>query len=782
MKKLYLTIFFSSLVFLVITHAQQATLTGFITDAKTGESIPGVNVIVNKTTGVATDLDGRYSISLNAGTYTIVYKFVGYNEESRLVKLKAGEKKELNIELTEESKMLDAVVVSAGKFEQKLSDVTVSMEIIKPEFIENNNILSLEDGLQKIPGVNIMDKQPSIRGGSGYSYGVGSRVLLLVDDIPMITGASGEARWEFAPLENIDQIEVIKGASSALYGSSALNGIINYRTAYPGPTPKTQITSIMGLYGNPKREAIKWWGTYSPVYTGLRFMHSRQIGQFDVTFGGNLTSDNGYRENNNEERYRMNGNFRYRCKKVKGLSFTVNMNFMKRIGNTFILWLDGDSGVYRANPSYQQNYNNNSFTIYPGATWFVNDHTKHTFKSRLYRIRNRNNTDQDNFDDMYFAEYNLQKLYPDKDLTWTSGLAGTYNESKAKIYGDLLHFGSSLGIFTQLDKKFNRLNISLGGRIEGYRIDQDELDFKPVFRTGLNYSLTERSFLRSSLGMGYRYPTIAERYTATNTGSLIVFPNSTLRPETGWSAELAWKQGFNVWGWNGYLDIAGFYTRYHNMIEFTFGYHNPDSVTLIGYPPSDPNFFLNWVGFRADNVRNAEISGVEVILTGTGEFLGQKSSMLLGYTYTNPIDLDAEINDSLVSTNQNILKYRFYHSFKADFEMQFKKLIVGANLEYQSHIINIDKIFEDTVRTPNGDPIYLDAAGTVPAMILPGLAEYRKKFNKGFFVFDLRAGWEINKNIRATFTIKNLFNREYMMRPGDVQPPRTFVVQLNIKV
>lgn len=782
MKKLYLTTIFLLLISTVLVNAQQATVFGVITDANSNDKLPGVNVVINKTTGVVSNIDGNYTLKLDEGTYTVTYKYIGYSEESRLVKLKAGEKKEINIEMSEGSKMLDAVVVSAGKFEQKLSDVTVSMEIIKPEFIENNNILSLEEGLQKIPGVNIMDKQPSIRGGSGYSYGAGSRVLLLVDDIPMITGSSGEARWDFAPLENIEQVEIIKGASSALYGSSALNGVINYRTAYPGPTPKTNITTIMGLYGDPKREAIKWWGAYSPVYTGLRFMHSRQMGQFDVTVGGNLTSDNGYRENNNEERYRVNENLRYRCKKIEGLSFTVNMNFMKRYGNIYVLWLDGDSGVYRANPSYQQSYDNNSFTVYPGATWFQNERTKHSFKSRLYRIRNRNNTGQANFDDMYYAEYDLQKTYKEHSFIWTSGVAATYNESKSEIYGNLRHFGSNLGFFSQIDKKFNRLNVSIGGRVEGFRIDQDNLNFKPVLRTGFSYSLAEKSFLRTSFGMGYRYPTIAERYTATSTGALIVFPNDTLRPETGWSAELAWKQGFSVWGWNGYLDVAAFYTRYKDMIEFTFGYHNPDSVTLIGYPPSDPNFFTNWVGFRAKNVRNSEISGFEVILTGTGNFLGQRASMLLGYTYTNPIDLDATGNDSLVSTGDNILKYRFYHSFKADFEIQIKKLIIGANFEYQSHIINIDKVFEDTIRTPAGDPLYLDVAGTQPAMILPGLADYRQQHNKGYAVFDFRAGWQINENIRATFTIKNMLNREYMMRPGDVQPPRTFVVQLNIKV
>ncbi len=780
MKYFYLSVF----VFLFSASsafAQQATLKGVVTDAQNGTTIPGVNVVINKTTGVATDLDGNYSISLDKGTYSVAYRYIGYNEEVRIVNLKAGETVTINIALTTGSTVLDAVVVSAGKFEQKLSDVTVSMEVIKADFIQNNNLTSIEEGLQKIPGLNIMDKQPSIRGGSGYSYGAGSRVLFLVDDMPMITGASGEARWDFAPVENVQQVEVIKGASSALYGSSALNGVINFRTSYPGTTPRTYITSTFGMYGDPEREDIIWWGNYNPIWASTRFLHSRQAGNWDITFGGFVSSDNGYRENEQEERYRLNAGIRYRDKKVKGLSYEMNANYMRRIGDVFLLWQDGDSGVYRCSPDFIQEIDNTYFNLYPSIVWFINDSTKHSLKGRFYQVANTNNTGQNNFDEMFYAEYNFSKNYPSKQFNWTNGLCGNYNESESQIYGSLKHFGSSVGFFTQADKKINRWSLSVGGRIEGYRIDEDELKFKPVFRSGVNYSVAEESFLRVSFGMGYRYPTIAERYTATSTGTLKVFPNPNLQPETGYSGEIGFKQGFSLWGWSGYADIAGFYTRYHNMIEFMFGYRLPaDSLSIN---PNDWNYFLKQVGFKAENVRNAEISGFEAVVTAAGKFVGLPATLLVGYTYNNPIDLDATA-DSMTSTKDNILKYRFYHSAKADFSLEFKKLTIGANFEYQSHIINIDRAFEDTIRGPDGTtPLFLDwPTNTIPAMILPGLKEYRKKHNKGFIVFDLRAGWKINEMVHVNFTARNIFNKEYMMRPGDVQAPRSFIVQLTLKL
>ncbi|NCC74789.1 MAG: TonB-dependent receptor, partial [Sphingobacteriia bacterium] len=151
------------LIFPFYGFSQQTILKGTVTDSETGLTLPGVNVVVNKTTGVATDIDGNYSLTLDKGTHSIAFRFIGYTEEIRLINLKEGETLVLDMKMTTESRILDAVVVSAGKYEQKLSDVTVSMEVIKADFIRNTNVSSLEEGLQKIPGLNIMDKQPSIR-------------------------------------------------------------------------------------------------------------------------------------------------------------------------------------------------------------------------------------------------------------------------------------------------------------------------------------------------------------------------------------------------------------------------------------------------------------------------------------------------------------------------------------------------------------------------------------------------------------------------------------------
>jgi hypothetical protein len=171
--------------------------------------------------------------------------------------------------------------VSAGKFEQDYGRITVSMEVIKPQMIENRNTVNIDDVLQQTPGVSIVDGEPQIRSGSGYSFGAGSRVMVLLDDLPILSGDAGRPSWGFLPIENIQQIEVIKGASSVLYGSAALSGVINMRTAYPTDEPLTKITTFVGGYSAPQtREAKYWEGT--PMRNGFQFLHARKTSKREI--------------------------------------------------------------------------------------------------------------------------------------------------------------------------------------------------------------------------------------------------------------------------------------------------------------------------------------------------------------------------------------------------------------------------------------------------------------------------------------------------------------------
>ncbi len=770
-----LLIFFIALFQLSSLLAQEGILKGKISDAKTKETLGGVSIYIDGKGATTSNADGIYETKFPAGSHSVEFRFIGYSAVVHKVDIKESETLQMDISLSIEATQLGTMVISAGKFEQKLEEVTISMDVIKSALIENKNTTNMEDLMQQCPGVNILDGQANIRGGSGFSYGAGTRVMVLVDDLPLLTADAGDVKWSFIPVENIEQIEIIKGASSALFGSSALNGVINFRTSYPKDTARTSVSMSSGFYDEPKRRELIWWDNANPIYNMVSFLHSRQIKNLDLVIGGNSFSDEGYRQLEKEQRYRFNFGTRYRFQKVKGLSAGINGNYMETKGGYFILWQSGDSAYYPQGGSVSD-YRTKRATIDPFITYFNRKGHRHSLKTRFYNATNTNNTNQESISKVWYGEYQYQ-LHLKKNLTITSGFTGTYSEVIAdSLYGN--HFSSNVGIYSQLDKKFNKLILSLGVRGEYFKVDTAETKYTftlgkktntipiyPVARAGLNYHLFKHTWMRASYGQGYRFPSVAEKFISTKAGGLTVFPNPDIQPETGWSAEIGAKQMFKVFGYKGYLDVAGFWQEYKNMMEFTFDYWVPDSITNPTWVDLIKNF-----GAKSINVGRARIAGTEVTVAGEGKIGNVVITVLGGYTYIMPIDLDYDSVTSGGTYKGNILKYRYEHTAKMDVQVDYKKWSAGISMRYNSFMKNIDRSFQQELFEglfPNWNS---------GQYILPGLKEYREKNNKGDVVFDYRISYALSKSVKISVVVNNALNREYMGRPGDVLPPENFCV------
>ncbi len=243
---------------LSFTSFAQSVVKGHIIDKSNKETLPGVVVILADKNTV-TDVNGNFLLQIPDGKHALKASLIGYSNFSKTIDIKANDTLTLAIPLDLSNKALDEVVVSAGKYEQKLSEVTVSMEVIKADLLQNKAIAQLDQIMGQVPGVYITDQQVSIRGGSGFTYGAGSRVMMLVDGMPMISADAGDIKFNYVPIENMAQMEVIKGASSVLYGSSALNGVINMRTKFPKDVPETEVITYTGIYGNADRASLNWW-------------------------------------------------------------------------------------------------------------------------------------------------------------------------------------------------------------------------------------------------------------------------------------------------------------------------------------------------------------------------------------------------------------------------------------------------------------------------------------------------------------------------------------------
>lgn len=738
-------------------------------DALTKEKLPGVTILVDDTTGTTTDRAGDFTFNLKQGTHKLEYKLIGYISQPKSVVITGNDTLHEIIMLEQDSKQLNIVVISAGRFEQNLNEVTVSMEVLKPSLVESKGIQSMENAIDQVPGVNVIDGQANIRGGSGFSYGAGSRVLLMVDEMPMLTADAGDVKWNFLPIENCEQVEVIKGASSALFGSSAMNGVINFRTAFARDEPQTKINVVAGVYDKPKRKELVWWKDANPTYTGTNFFHAQKINNLDVVVGGNLYNDQGYRYLETEQRYRGNLNLRYTVEKLRGLQIGVNTNVLTAKGGLFLIWVDPDSALYPAGGDLSH-YKNFRVNVDPYLIFRTKKDAKHTLRSRFFRSVNLNTAKQESTADVYYTEYQYQKQFK-KELIWTAGAVYNYNEVYAdSLYGT--HFNANASVYTQLDKKWKRLTASVGIRAEYFKTDSIEtketiyflLDqskplakqskIKPVVRLGLNYRLLKTTYLRASAGQGFRFPSIAERFIRTSASGLEIYPNDSLQPESGWSTELGIKQLLKYGDWKGYVDVAGFWTEYKNMMEFTLGQY--------GDPVNDPFF---GIGFQSRNIGNTRIRGIDVSFVGQGKIGMIDMTVLMGYTYIDPrqTDFDVELDSAKNTTKTNLLKYRYEHTGKADVEFGYKKISTGISMRATSFMANIDSFF--------GENEYF----------FPGMRKYRMAHNKGDAIFDFRIAWQVMKTAKVSFIVNNIFNREVMGRPADLQPPRVFAVQLGIR-
>ena len=731
----------------------QYIVKGVVLDAKGLFPLPGATVLFGSQ-GQTTDSNGAFEWNADVPDFKLSVRFVGYiTKEIPIVFQSGSQELILEILLSESENILQTMTVTAGRYERKLSEATVSLEVIRPRLIENTNTVAIDQVLQKMPGVDIIGGQPNIRGGSGFSYGAGTRVLLLLDDIPALQADAGFPNWNDFPVENIAQIEILKGASSVLYGSSALNGIVNVLTGYATDQPITKFSTFYTHFMDPADLNKKWWNR-SPYEIGASFLHKQKVDKLDMVFNGFFRKNESFNESTFDEYFRWSTNLRYRFS--DRLIVGVNSNFNPGRGSDFFYWLNSEDGAYRAAPGVINESNRFRFNIDPYLTYFDHQGGRHKLLSRYYYVNNNNSDNRSNQSNLFYGEYQYFKNIESWDLNVNSGAVFTQSNVNAELYGDTTYAANNVAVYTQLEKTFwKRWTVSAGARYEynvmfspdqipGFQIPGGQLEeSKPVFRLGSNLRIASFTHLRASYGEGYRFPTVAERFINTPLGPVSIFPNPGLTSETGWTAELGLKQGLQLGGWKGFLDVAGFVQEYDNMMEF---------VATI-----NEQFQF---GFQSQNIGDTRIAGIDANINGAGHIGTWYTTLLTGYTYIDPRYRNFTEQDSLSSSaKRNILKYRFQHTFKIDAETGTDKWRLGLSVQTYSNMDNIDAILEE--------------------LVVPGLKVYRAENNRGFTVVDVRASYQIIKPLKISLLLKNALNREYAIRPGLLEAPRNITLRLD---
>jgi iron complex outermembrane receptor protein len=715
------------LVFILLTidlqgqqKRQFGILEGRVID-ESGQPLIGANIrIENTLIGAATNRKGVFKIiRVPVGQHKVKFSMVGYEQKVVDVEIKQNQTTFIEVQMQQVAIQTNEIFITASKYEQKLSEIPISVSALSSQELSQRNIKRLDEALRYVPGINMTSDQISIRGSSGYTRGAGSRVLLLFDGIPLYTGDTGDIIWQLIPIHEIERVEVVKSAGSALYGSQAIGGVINVVSKDFSGTPMTYFKSLGGFYDKPYYK--EWnWSTRTRYFNNLILSHTRRIGDVGLTISASRFEDDSYKMNSYTKRYSLFVKSKFNINPTNNISLLFNGTTYK--SGSYLYWKDSRNALvppegqigqwvktlrYNVHLNYQNLYSSTMLFNFRNS-WFHNnwwDNTEANNKSKSEYIRSELSVN-------YFPN-NVHKI--------VAGIEGSYSIVSSNIFSNPSAFGFAL--FGQDEFRIGqKLKLTTGLRVDYQNVKNTltEINFNP--KLALNYSYSDNLFFRASAGRGYRAPTPSELFSATNVSGIRVVPNPELKSESSWSFETGMNYTFQDLL---KFDLALFDNELYNFIE----------------PSIDP--VTSFIQFK--NVTRARILGSEVNFST--EFFNKKLILNLGYTYLWARDLK----------NVQFLKYRPKHLFVLSSNYHYDFVQVGIDFRYWNRIETIDEDLISLGIVKDGD--------------------LRDKV----FLTDLNLYFDLlyfKVPLRLYFTVNNLFNYNYIEMIGNLGPIRSFTISI----
>lgn len=714
---LFILLLFSSPLF------AQATLQGTITDSK-GSPIPGVNIILQNgdlQKGTAGNADGSFIIKdLEAGKYLVKVSAVGYAPYEGSIDISGSGNFRLNISLAEKAIETEQVVASASKYSQQIKDLPISAVVMPGSAIRDKVINDLDEALRYIPGVSMTLDQVSIRGSSGYARGVGSRVVTALDGFPMYSGDTGEIIWEIFPVNIIERIEVIKGAASSIYGSNAIGGVINVISGQ-GRANETYIRMNGGFYSQPDEEIWKW-------SSGERYFRSMSVTQKLNFSAANLVvsltqSDNdGYRK---DDDYRRNSFFvKSEIPLTTGSSLTLLANGLQMNRGNFLYWKDSRNVLVPRDAESGQRVGSDRYfggILYKnaiGANLLISNRVSYYHTDWADQSSASNTSKTGLFRNDLSVDYQINE-----QLNTITGVELLSGKTEANIFGNRTAKGA--GVYMQSEYKgVEKFIFSAGFRYDYFK--PNDLSAKSAFspKAGVNFKATDDVVLRFSAGTGFRAPSLAELYTNTNVGGLIIKPNPALESETVFNLELGGNYNFDA---GHSVDISFFSNDYKNFIE-------------PALDPADGQV-------RFANLSDASIAGAEISFSNKIPFLALDMQNSFMYLDTKDKGKDKE------------MKYRPKYSFNSALRFSFGKFSVDYDFRYWSRVAEIDN-----------------------DLITLGLVKDGDKRTE-VYLSHISAGYNLsgfNFPAKLSVAVKNVFNYNYVEMIGNLSPLRSFTLNLEV--
>ncbi|MFQ6613776.1 MAG: TonB-dependent receptor domain-containing protein [Fidelibacterota bacterium] len=590
-------------------------VSGRIADEATGEALAGANILVRHTfIGTASDLNGRFRLESVPDTATLVITMMGY--EKALVTVTGARKTPLEIRLKRDVLEAPQVVVTASRKVQDVLESPVSVSVITPLNIREQAAVSLEEILPYASGVNIIKNQLNIRGASGFTLGAGSRSLLLLDGVPLLGSAAGNITWAIVPTSEIAQVEIVKSGGSALYGSSAMGGVVNILTRNAPAHPEYRFRTKTGFYSPPKYKQWDWrpsrgWITVNEITAARPFgPHSGWL-RF-------------------QQRY-TDGFTRLGWKQALNLTGKVKLNFgSSRTATLYGNWLRDRGGLESQWKSAAEPFEAPTAAVHDISqgtklnlngffNWVLTPRTGAKIIASLYQVDWSNSgTNRDYSHERRQYLEGQVALAPAPRLNITLGAALQPTQIRARLFGN--HTGFTVAAYGLAQQKIARpLTLTLGARWEQFQVDGQPRGRRLAPQVAINAVLLPGLALRASVSSGFRTPTLAERFTHSQLSVFKVEPNPDLDPETSVTGEVGGTWVIPSRGWISGLRLDGavYQYRFENLIEPT-----PDAFGIIHF----------------ENLTRARITGAE--FSAYISFWDQALRLGLAYTWLDPVELN----------------------------------------------------------------------------------------------------------------------------------------------
>jgi outer membrane receptor protein involved in Fe transport len=267
MKKL-LSVLFA--LFIGSVMVAQTTISGSVKEAKTGEPIPGANIkVVGKSIGTTSDFDGNFSLKIAQNPpFSLEISLIGFSSKTvEVTKINQI----LNVLLDESATALDEVVVSASRTPERILESPVTIERMDVREIKNTSSPSFYDGLENLKGVDINTNSLTFKSVNtrGFATFANTRFMQLVDGMDNSSPALNFNLGNLLGMSELDvnTVELLPGASSALYGANAFNGVLFMTSKNPFNSEG------ISVYGKTGITSSKDAGDNQFVDVGIRMAH-----------------------------------------------------------------------------------------------------------------------------------------------------------------------------------------------------------------------------------------------------------------------------------------------------------------------------------------------------------------------------------------------------------------------------------------------------------------------------------------------------------------------------